>query len=68
MSAATIQTTRKRNTMSTLEESLARAQVKQRLEEARQRRLATHLLAARRLTRKAEKAAAEARLVLARAI
>lgn len=68
MSVATTQTYRKRTDMHILEESLVRAQVRQRLEEARQRRLAHQLVAARRLSRKAEKAAAQARVALARVL
>ena len=51
-----------------MDESLVRAQVRERLEQARQRRLAHKLAAARRLSRKAERAAAQARLALARSL
>lgn len=69
MSAVTTtQTYRRKIDMHILEESLVKAQVRERLEEARQRRLAHQLLTARRLSRKAEKAAAQAKLALARVI
>lgn len=51
-----------------MEENLVRAQVHERLEQARARRLAHQLAAARRLSRKAERAAAQAKLALARTL
>jgi hypothetical protein len=59
-------TTERRRTMSFLAEDLARAHLSSRLEQARQARRAHELAAARRLSRKAERAAAQARLALAR--
>ena len=47
-------------------EALARAQMSERLGEAQQLRRGQHLVAARRLSRKAEKAAQAARLAAAR--
>ena len=49
-------------------EALARAQQSARLGEAHQLRRGQNLVAARRLSRKAEQAAQEARLALARAL
>jgi ABC-type uncharacterized transport system ATPase subunit len=49
------------------QETLARAHMSARLEQARAQRLGHQLAAARRLSRKAERAAAQARLALARA-
>jgi len=49
-------------------EELARVHVHARLEQAQKQRLAYNLAAARRLSRKAERAAAQARLALARVI
>lgn len=54
--------------MSLMNEDLARAHMRMRLGEARHLRLGHHLARARRLSRKAEKAAQEARLALARAL
>ena len=54
--------------MNTLNESLARAQMSARLGEAQQQRRGHQLARARRISRKAEKAARQARLALARAI
>jgi hypothetical protein len=54
--------------MSFLAEDLARAHVRSRLEQARMARRGHQLAAARRLSRKAERAAAQARLALARVI
>jgi hypothetical protein len=51
-----------------MSEELARAHVSARLEQAQKQRLAHNLAAARRLSRKAERAAAQARLALARVI
>lgn len=53
---------------SLLYEDLARAQVSARLGEARQLRRGRRLAAERRLSRKAERAAQEARLATARAL
>lgn len=55
-------------TMSILSEELARAHLSARLEQAQIERRGHHLAAARRLSRKAERAAAQARLALARVI
>jgi len=55
-------------TMSFLAEDLARAHMRSRLEEARMARRGHQLAAARRLSRKAERAAVQARLALARVI
>ena len=49
-------------------EDLARAHMGERLEQARSARRGQQLAAARRLSRKAERAAAQARLALARVI
>lgn len=54
--------------MSFLAEDLARAHMSERLEQARTARRGHQLAAARRLSRKAERAAAQARLALARVI
>jgi hypothetical protein len=62
-----IQTTRSIE-MSTLNEHLARAQMSARLGEAQQLQRGHELARARRLSRKAEKAAQQARLALARAL
>ncbi|MFL6062398.1 MAG: hypothetical protein ACJ72E_14285 [Marmoricola sp.] len=51
-----------------LAEDLARAQMAERLEQAQSRRRGYQLANARRLSRKAERAAAQARLALARVI
>lgn len=51
-----------------MNEDLARAQMSARLGEAQQRQRGANLLRARRLSRKAERAAAQARLALARAL
>jgi hypothetical protein len=56
-------------TMSNLiAEDLARAHISSRLEQAQSSRRGYQLAAARRLSRKAERAAAQARLALARVI
>jgi hypothetical protein len=55
-------------TMNLIQENLARAHMNARLEEARTSRRGNQLAAARRLSRKAERAAAQARLALARAL
>ena len=54
--------------MNTMHEALARAQMAARLGEAHQLRRGHQLVMARRLSRKAEQAAKQARLALARAI
>ncbi len=54
--------------MSLMNENLARAQMSARLGEAQQLRQGHHLARARRLSRKAEEAAQQARLALARAL
>ncbi len=51
-----------------INEELARAQMSMRLGEAQQLRAATKMARARRLSRKAERAAQQARLALARAL
>ena len=51
-----------------MNEELARAQTTMRLGEAQQLREATRVVRARRLSRKAERAAQQARLALARAL
>jgi hypothetical protein len=56
------------NTMSLMPENLARAQMSARLGEAQQLRRGHQLARARRLSRKAEQAAQQARLALARAM
>jgi hypothetical protein len=55
-------------TMELMQEELARAQMAARLGEAQQQRRAYHVARARRVSRKAEQAARQARLALARAI
>ena len=54
--------------MNLMHEELARAQMSARLGEAREMRRGHHLALARRMSRKAEQAAQQARLALARAI
>jgi hypothetical protein len=54
--------------MSLIQEDLARAHMSARLEQARKELRGDRLVAARRLSRKAERAAAQARLALARVI
>jgi hypothetical protein len=49
-------------------EDLARARIADRLEEAQARRRGRQIVLARRLSRRAERAALQARLVLARSI
>ncbi len=51
-----------------MQEELARAQIAARLGEAQLERRAHHMARARRLSRKAEKAARQARLALARVL
>jgi hypothetical protein len=53
---------------STIHEDLARAQMSARLGEAQELRRGRRIVAARRLSRRAERAALQARLVLARSI
>ena len=57
-----------RNDMNLMHEELARAQMSARLGEAQQLRLGHQVVVARRLSRKAERAAQQARLALARVI
>ena len=54
--------------MNLMHEELARAQMSARLGEAHELRRGHHLTMARRMSRKAEQAAQQARLALARAI
>lgn len=54
--------------MNLMHEDLARAQMAARLGEAQELRRGHHLVRARRLSRKAERAALQARLALARAL
>jgi hypothetical protein len=62
-------TTNHRSTkMYTLHEDLARAQMSERLGEALDRRRGQQLVLARRLSRRAERAALQARLALARTL
>jgi hypothetical protein len=64
-----MKTYRKRSTtMSLIHENLARAQMSARLGEAQQQRRGHQMARARRLSRKAEQAAQQARLALARAL
>ena len=64
-----MQTNQNRSTeMNLMHESLARAQMSARLGEAQQLRRGYQLARARRLSRKAEQAAQQARLALARAL
>jgi hypothetical protein len=55
-------------TMFVIQEELAREHMRARHEEARQLRRGHQLVRARRLSRKAERAASQARLALARAL
>jgi hypothetical protein len=57
-----------RNDMNLMHEELARAQMAARLGEAHELRRGHQLVRARRMSRKAEQAAQQARLALARAI
>ncbi|WP_299921885.1 hypothetical protein [uncultured Nocardioides sp.] len=57
-----------RNDMNLMHEELARAQMTARLGEAQELRRGHQLARARRMSRKAEQAAQQARLALARAI
>lgn len=54
--------------MNLMNENMARAQMSARLGEAQELRAGHHLVRARRLSRKAERAAQQARLALARAL
>ena len=63
-----MKTYRQETDMELMAESLARAQMFARLGEAQQQRRGHQLALARRLSRKADKAAQQARLALARAI
>ena len=64
-----MKTYRKKNTaMNLMHENLARAQMAARLGEAQQLRRGHQLARARRLSRKAEQAAQQARLAIARAL
>jgi hypothetical protein len=54
--------------MNTMHEDLARAQMSARLGEAHQLRRGRQLVMARRLSRRAERAAQQARLVIARSL
>ena len=56
------------NDMNLMHEELARAQMSARLGEAHELRRGHQLALARRMSRKAERAAAQARLALARAL
>jgi hypothetical protein len=60
--------TNRSTAMELMHENLARAQMSARLGEAHQMRRGHELAKARRLSRKAEKAAQQARLALARAL
>ena len=60
--------TTRSNTMNLMNENLARAQMRARLGEAHNLRRGHQLARARRLSRKAEQAAQQARLALARAL
>jgi hypothetical protein len=59
---------RRKTMMNLMNEDLARAQMSARLGEAQQLRRGRQQVAARRLSRKAEQAARQARLALARAL
>ena len=54
--------------MNLIHEDLARIQMSERLGEAQSERLGRRIVAARRMSRRAERAALQARLVLARSI
>ncbi|WP_148613955.1 hypothetical protein [Nocardioides rubriscoriae] len=60
--------TNRSTTVNTMHEDHARAQMSARLGEAREMRTGHQLARARRLSRKAERAAQQARLALARAL
>jgi hypothetical protein len=59
--------TNRSSVMNLMHEELARAQIAARLEEAQSQRLGRRIVAARRLSRRAERAAHRARLALANA-
>jgi hypothetical protein len=61
-------TTKRRSTMNLMNEDLARAQMTARLGEAHAQRRGHQLALARRLSRRAERAAQEARLAIARSL
>jgi hypothetical protein len=61
-------TTNRSTKMNLIHEDLARAHIASRLEEAQELRPGHQLALARRLTRRAERAAQQARLALARSI
>ena len=60
--------TNRSTVMSLMYEELARAQMSERLGEAQSRRLGHQVVVARRLSRRAERAALQARLALARSL
>lgn len=60
--------TNRSRTMNLMHEDLARAHLAERLGEARQARRGHRLASARRLSRRAERAALQARLALARSL
>ncbi|HET6561935.1 MAG TPA: hypothetical protein VFG72_08680 [Marmoricola sp.] len=60
--------TNRSSEMNLMHEDLARIQMSARLGEAQSERLGRRLVAARRMSRRAERAALQARLVLARSI
>ncbi|CAA9321512.1 MAG: hypothetical protein AVDCRST_MAG36-548 [uncultured Nocardioidaceae bacterium] len=60
--------TNRSTVMNLMHEELARARMSERLGEARSRRRGHQVVVARRLSRRAERAALQARLVLARSI
>jgi hypothetical protein len=68
MSTPEIHFTIRSKKMSLMHEELARAHMAERLGEARQTRRGHQLATARRLSRRAERAAAQARLALARSL
>jgi hypothetical protein len=59
---------KRRNKMNLINEELARAQMSARLGEAHAQRRGQRLVMARRLSRRAERAAQEARLAIARSL
>lgn len=67
MTSSTVKTENRRNDMNLMTEDLARAHMAARLGEAQQLREAK-MARARRVSRKAERAAQQARLALARAL
>jgi len=56
------------NGMNLMQENLARAHMDARLREARELRRGLHVMRARRLTRRAERASQQVRLLLARSV